>query len=374
MSREPLFKISDAGLFCPRGAFYVDPWGKVATAVITHAHADHAVKGSRVYIAAEPGRQVLWSRMGQHAKIESLQFGESIDLNGVKVSLHPAGHILGSAQVRAEYKGEIWVISGDCKVAPDATCGSFEPIRCHTFVTESTFAQPIFHWEPQQETFAKIHQWWRENQAKGHASFVYAYALGKAQRLLAGLDGSIGPVFAHRDIESVNVLYRQSGVSLPDARIPNSGMTVDEWGKSLILQPPSGRWSQGFPHLGHFATAFASGWMVLPESCHSRRVNHGFALSDHADHGELISAVIATGAERVFVTHGYIDEFVQELKSLGFDAVPMRTPRCRRPPKIPQSTTAGPTNSIDETAIPPAARITTSSPTDAGLFGISTPV
>ena len=177
MSRDPLFKLSEAGLFCPRGAFYVDPWGAVSTAVITHAHADHAVKGSRRYFTAEPGRRVLWSRMGQHAKIEPLAFGQSVDLNGVKVSLHPAGHILGSAQVRAEYKGEVWVISGDYKVAPDATCAAFEPVRCHTFVTESTFAQPIFQWEPQQATFAKIHDWWRSNQALNRASFLYSYAL-----------------------------------------------------------------------------------------------------------------------------------------------------------------------------------------------------
>ena len=338
MLREPLFKISEAGLFCPRGAFYVDPWAPVATALITHAHGDHAVKGSRRYVTAESGQWVLWSRMGQHSKIEPIPFGESIDLNGVKVSLHPAGHILGSAQVRAEYQGEVWVVSGDYKVAPDATCAAFEPIRCHTFVTESTFAQPIFQWEPQEVTFSQIHDWWRANQAANQASFLFAYALGKAQRLLAGLDPSIGPIFAHRDIESVNELYRKSGVNLPAVRIPNDGMTGDEWGRSLILQTPSARWSQAFAHLGNFSTAFASGWMMLPNATHERRVHNGFALSDHADHRELLGAVAATGAERVLVTHGYIDEFVGELKSLGYDAVPMRTPRCRRPPKVPGQT------------------------------------
>lgn len=334
MSREPLFKLSEAGLYCRQGGFYVDPWGAVATAVITHAHGDHAAKGSRRYLTAEPGRIVLWSRMGQHARIEGLPYGESVDLNGVKVSLHPAGHILGSAQVRAEYKGEVWVISGDYKVAPDGTCAPFEPIRCHTFVTESTFAQSVFHWEPQEKTFEKIHEWWQANQANGQASFLFGYALGKAQRLLAGLDQSLGPVFVHRDIESVNALYRQSGSALPLARVPNDGMTVEEWQRALILQTPSARWSQGFAHLGHFSTAFASGWMCLPGACHARRVHQGFCLSDHADHGELLSAIVATGAERVLVTHGYIDEFVAELKGLGFDAAPMRTKRCRRPPKI----------------------------------------
>ena len=333
MSSEPLFKISEAGLFCPRGAFYIDPWAPVARAVITHAHGDHAVKGSRQYVTAESGKWVLLSRMGQHAKISGLQFGQSVDLNGVKVSLHPPGHILGSAQVRAEYKGEIWVISGDYKVAPDVTCAAFEPIPCHTFVTESTFAQPCFQWEPQEITFSRIHDWWRANQAQNQGSFLYAYALGKAQRLLAGLDSSIGPVFAHRDIESVNILYRKSGVNLPSARVPNDGMTREEWDRSLILTTPSARWSQGFPHLGHFATAFASGWMMLPDAAHERRVHEGFALSDHADYRELLGAIASTGAERVLVTHGYIDEFVSDLKSRGYDASPMRTPRCRRPPK-----------------------------------------
>jgi putative mRNA 3-end processing factor len=261
-------------------------------------------------------------------------------LNGVKVSLHPAGHILGSAQVRAEYKGEVWVISGDYKVASDATCTTFEPVRCHTFVTESTFAQPIFQWEPQETTFGEIHEWWRANQAMGKASFVFAYALGKAQRLLAGLNQSIGPVFVHRDIATVNELYRQSGIELPSSRVPNDGMTLAEWERSLILQTPTARWSQGFPHLGHFSTAFASGWMILPDAPHERRVHNGFALSDHADHRELVGAIAATGAERILVTHGYIDEFVTELKTLGYDAIPLRTPRCRRPPKIPAQPTS----------------------------------
>jgi putative mRNA 3-end processing factor len=273
--------------------------------------------------------------MGQHAKVEAFPFGQSIDVNGVKVSLHPSGHILGSAQVRAEYKGEVWVISGDYKVAPDTTCHAFEPVRCQTFVTESTFAQPLFQWEPQEVTFAQIHDWWLANQAQRRASFVFAYALGKAQRLLAGLNQSIGPVFVHRDIDAVNDIYRNSGISLPAARVPNDGMTVSEWEQSLILQTPTARWSQGFPHLGHFSTGFASGWMMLPDAAHERRVHNGFALSDHADHRELLETVAATGAERVLVTHGYIDEFVAELKQLGYDATALRTPRCRRPPKVP---------------------------------------
>ena len=337
MSRVPLLRLTNSGLYCEQGGFYVDPWSPSACAVITHAHADHAVKGSRRYLTAEPGRLILQHRMGPRAAIEGLAFGQSLDLNGVKVSLHPAGHILGSSQVRVEHRDEVWVVSGDYKVAPDATCAAFEPVKCHTFITESTFAHPYYHWEPQAETFAQIHEWWRENQSRGKACFLYAYSLGKAQRLVAGLDPSAGPVFAHPWIEEMNSLYRASGVALPDTR-PLNEITAADWPRAMILLPPSARWEVSFPVHGHYSTAFASGWMVLPNGPAERRVEHGFALSDHADHDELLQAVAATGAERILVTHGYIDEFVTALKSRGYDATPHRTPRCQRPPRVPEAT------------------------------------
>ncbi len=334
---SPLLRLTNAGLYCERGGFYIDPWSPAAKAVITHAHGDHAVKGSRQYLTAEPGRLVLQHRMGAGAKIDGLAFGETVDLNGVKVSLHPAGHILGSSQVRVEHHDEVWVVSGDYKVAPDATCAAFEPVRCNTFITESTFAHPHYHWEPQADTFAQIHDWWRENQQHDKACFLYAYSLGKAQRLMAGLDHSIGPVFAHPWIEEINALYRQSGVPLPETRTPQSGVTRDEWSRALILLPPSVRWEVGFPIMGNYSTAFASGWMTLPDGPAQRRVHRGFALSDHADHDELLAAVAATGAQCILVTHGYIDEFVTELKSLGYDALAHRTPRCGKPPRVPET-------------------------------------
>lgn len=334
MSRHPLLRLTNAGLYCDRGGFHIDPWNPVLRAVITHAHGDHAVKGSHRYLAAESGRRVLQHRMGPRAVIDGLPFGEPLDLNGVRVSLHPAGHILGSAQVRVEYRDEVWVVSGDYKVAPDPTCDPFEPVRCHTFLTESTFAHPHYRWEPQSVTFVAIHEWWRGNQALGHASFLYAYSLGKAQRLVAGLDQSTGPVYAHPWIEDMNALYRDSGVALPPTRRLND-LTAEDWPRALILLPPSARWDLGFTPLGHYGTAFASGWMVLPDETAKRGVDRGFALSDHADHAELLQAVTATGAERILVTHGYIAEFVTTLKSHGFDAVPHRTPRCQKPPQVP---------------------------------------
>lgn len=341
MSRVPLLRLTNAGLYCEHGGFHIDPWSPCAYAVITHAHADHAVKGSRRYLTAESGRLILQHRMGSHAAIETLPFGTPLVVNGVKVSLHPAGHILGSCQVRVEYRDEVWVVSGDYKVAPDATCAPFEPVKCHTFITESTFAHPFFHWESQSETFAEIHKWRKKNRYCGKACVVYAYSLGKAQRLVAGLDHELAPVFAHPWIESMNEIYRESGSSLPLTR-PLTDLTIDNWPGAVILLPPAARWHAAIPNLGHYATAFASGWMTLPNGPADRRVESGFALSDHADHDELLKAIADTGAERILVTHGYITELVAELKSLGYDAEPHPTIRCKRPPRVPSTPAAPP--------------------------------
>lgn len=309
----------------------------MARAVVTHAHGDHAVRGSRHYLAAATGQLILQHRMGQRAQIQGLAFGEKVNLDGIEVSLHPAGHILGSSQVRVECKGEVWVVSGDYKVAPDATCDPFEPVPCDTFITESTFGDPHYHWSPQAETFAEIHDWWCENQSQGRASLLYAYSLGKAQRILAGLDSSIGPVYAHPTVEQNSEFYRQSGIALPPARILGDGLLIADWPRSLILMPPAARWEKGLSFHGHYSTAFASGWMVLPDEAGKRGVERGFVLSDHADYGELLGAVAATRAERILVTHGYIEEFVATLKSRGYDASPQKTPHCKRPPVVAKS-------------------------------------
>jgi len=337
MSREPLLRLTSAGLYCSRGGFHIDPWSPVACAVITHAHGDHAVRSSRKYLTASTGKLILQHRMGPRAQIQSLAFGEKLNLDGVEVSLHPAGHILGSAQVRVEHKGEVWVVSGDYKVAPDPTCDAFEPVRCHTFITESTFGHTHYHWAPQSVTYATIHDWWRGNQSTGRASLLYAYSLGKAQRILAGLDSSLGPVYAHPNIEEMNHLYRQSGIALPATRGWNDASLATDWTRSLILMPPASRWEKGLAFHGHYATAFASGWMVLPDEPGKRGVEQGFALSDHADYDELLGAVAATTAQRILVTHGYIDEFVATLKSRGYDASPHKTPRCKKPPVVAQA-------------------------------------
>ena len=198
-----LLKVTARGLYCAAGDFYVDPCMAVDFAVTTHAHSDHARPGSRHYLTAAEGEGVLRERLGPRARIESVPYGQRTVRNGVTISLHPAGHILGSAQVRVEYRGEVWVVSGDYKTEADPTCADFEPVRCHTFITESTFGLPIYRWRPQAEIFDGINAWWRANQLAGRTSVVFAYSLGKAQRVLAGVDPATGPIFVHGAVEVV---------------------------------------------------------------------------------------------------------------------------------------------------------------------------
>jgi putative mRNA 3-end processing factor len=277
----------------------------------------------------------LQQRLGPQAVIQPVDYGQTLDFFGVRVSLHPAGHILGSAQVRVEHEGEVWVVSGDYKVAADPTCMPFEPLRCHTFITESTFGHPMFAWEPQANVFQQIHDWWRGNQGRGEASLIYVYSLGKAQRLLSGLDAGQGPIFVHSQIDGINRHYQTAGVNLPPARCLTADFPLEEWQRAVVLLPPCERWSPNFICRGPYRTAFASGWMTLPNGPQQRRVDKGFALSDHADHREILETVAATGAETVLVTHGYIDVLVDVLQTKGVAASPHRTPRCQKPPVIP---------------------------------------
>jgi putative mRNA 3-end processing factor len=236
------------------------------------------------------------------------------------VSLHPAGHILGSAQVRLERQGEIWVVSGDYKVAPDATCRAFEPVRCHLFLTESTFGLPIYRWAPQEDVFRRINRWWRSNQEKGQASVLFGYALGKAQRLLAGVDASIGPIFTHGAVELFNRVYRETSVPLPPTQHVADAPKGTDWSRALIVAPPSAQGTPWLRRFGTVSTGFASGWMQIRGTRRRRAADRGFALSDHVDWTGLLDTIRATGAERVWVTHGYSAIVVRYLRELGWDA------------------------------------------------------
>jgi putative mRNA 3-end processing factor len=315
-----LFRTTDHGLYCEAGGFHVDPWLPVDRALITHAHGDHARWGSRSYLAARAGERVLRTRLGPDANISTVEYGEPIAINGVRVSFHPAGHILGSAQIRVEHRGEVWVASGDYKTEPDPTCTPFEPVRCHTFITESTFGLPIYRWTPQAEAFHEIRTWWRANREAGRASIIFAYALGKAQRVLAGLVDADGPIYTHGAVERLNQDYRASGIALPPTTSATSQPRGHDWSGALVVAPPSAGGSPWVRRFGMLSTAFASGWMRIRGTRRRRSVDRGFVLSDHVDWPALLGTIAATGAERVFVTHGYREPLARWLTEHGIDA------------------------------------------------------
>ncbi|WP_435017388.1 ligase-associated DNA damage response exonuclease [Tundrisphaera sp. TA3] len=317
---------TDRGLYCAAGDFFVDPWRPVPRAVITHAHADHACWGCERYLTSAEGANVLQVRMGRDAVIDAIPYGSSVDQGGVRISLHPAGHILGSSQIRLEHRGEVWVVSGDYKVEPDLTCTTFEPVRCHTFVTESTFGLPIYRWQEQREIFDEVNAWWRSNKEEGKASLLLGYSLGKSQRLLSGLDPSIGPIYAHGAVEKLNRAYRASGIDLPPTSYAGAAGRGKSWAGAMIVAPPSAHgtpWSRKFAPV---SAGIASGWMTIRGARRRRAVDRGFILSDHVDWPGLLSAIDATGAERVLVTHGYTAVVVKWLREKGIEAgiVPTR--------------------------------------------------
>lgn len=320
-----LLEHTSRGLYCAAGDFYIDPWRPVERAVITHAHADHARPGHAHYLAAAEGESVLRTRLGLNVSMETLRYGEIRELNGVKVSLHPAGHVLGSAQVRIEHRGEIWVVSGDYKLDYDPTCVPFEPVKCHTFVSESTFGLPIYRWRPHAELFAGVNTWWKANAEAGRTSVVFAYAFGKAQRILMGVDAGIGPIVVHGAVEALNRGYRASGVALPETRMVSDLDAKADYGRALVVAPPSAQGTPWLKRFGDYSDAFASGWMAIRGAKKQRNVDQGFVISDHADWPSLQRAIEASGASRVLVTHGQVPVMVRYLRERGLDADALET-------------------------------------------------
>ena len=312
------------GLYCPPGDFFIDPWRPVDRAVITHAHGDHARTGHQRYLAAAPGASVLMHRLGP-VSLELLPYGESTAINGVRVSLHPAGHVLGSAQVRIEHLGQVWVVSGDYKLEPDPTCVAFEPVRCHTFITESTFGLPVYRWPRPQEVFDDINAWWRANAEEGTASVLYGYSFGKAQRMLAGVDAAIGPIVCHGAVETLNAAYRASAVTLPMTRRATDVTDKQILRRALVIAPPSAQSTPWLRRFGTYSDGFASGWMQLRGARKRRGIDRGFVLSDHADWPALLHTIEATRAERVIVTHGYVAVLVRWLEQRGVQSSAFET-------------------------------------------------
>ncbi len=356
------------GLYCPPGDFYIDPWLPVDRAVITHAHADHARRGHAHYLASAAGAGVLRARLGD-ITLQTLAYGERVVHHGVTVSLHPAGHVLGSAQVRLEHGGRVWVASGVYFVAGHAhdvrednpTCAPFEPVRCDCFITESTFGLAVYRWQPQRDVFAEIAAWWQANAAAGRASLLLGYSFGKAQRLLAGVaaagaagEAGLGPIVVHGAVEPLNRAYREAGVALPATQLVGEVRDKASLKRALVVAPPSVHGSAWARQFGDFSDAFASGWMQLRGARRRQAYDRGFVLSDHADWPGLQRAIAATGAERVIVTHGYEAVMVRWLREQGLQAGSFRTQYGDDALDDPATATATP--AIDTLSLPdPAA-------------------
>lgn len=325
MVTTPLLKFTDKGIYCAHGKFYIDPWKPVKNAIITHAHADHARWGSYQYLATPQSEAIMRYRLGKEIRLQTLSFGKSLSINGVSVSLHPAGHIIGSGQVRVEYKGEVWVVTGDYKLADDGVSTPFEPVKCHTLITECTFGLPVFNWPSQEKIFSAINGWWRENAEQGKASLLMAYSLGKAQRIFKHLDRSIGPVYTHGAIFNTNeVLQPQSDFDLSSTFVTKEVKKM-QLKNAIIIAPPSAINSSWSKKLRPYSLGIASGWMALRGARRRRAADRGFVLSDHADWKELNQAIQLSGAENIITTHGYTDIFTKWLREQGYNAMQEKT-------------------------------------------------
>lgn len=321
---QALITFTEYGLFCQPGNFYIDPWLPVDKAIITHAHSDHARWGSKEYLCHRGCKPLLELRLGA-GNYQAAEWGDIIYVNGVRVSLHPAGHIIGSSQVRLEYQGETWVFSGDYKTEDDGISGAFEPIRCHSFITESTFGLPIYDWEPQEKIYDDMRSWVQGNRESGFASILIAYSLGKAQRVSVCLSAITEKIYAHGAIANAQEILRQSGFNLPSLTRITPETPREELKGAIILAPPSADGSTWMRKFQPYRTGICSGWMQVRGNRRRRNADAGFALSDHADWKGLLQAVRETGAEKIFTTHGFQSAFSRYLNDQGLKAYEVKT-------------------------------------------------
>jgi putative mRNA 3-end processing factor len=319
-----LISFTDKGLYCEQGNFYIDPWKPVETAVITHAHSDHARSGHGHYLCHHQSKSLLRSRLGEN-DYQSAGWNEPVTRNGVRVTLHPAGHIIGSAQVRVEYKGEVWVISGDYKTVDDGISGTFEPVRCNTFITESTFGLPVYQWKPQEMIYEDMRQWVNSNKSEGYSSVFQAYSLGKSQRLLQALKDYEGKIFVHGAVWQIQQALQADGWKFPHVERITADIPVNIRKGSIFISPSPVEQTVVEKLLGPYRTAACSGWMQVRGNRRRGNNDAGFVLSDHADWYGLLSAIEATGAEKVYVTHGFQSVLSRYLNEKGISADEVRT-------------------------------------------------
>lgn len=316
--KTPLLQFTPKGIYCEQADVYLDPWRPVDKAIISHGHADHSRWGHQKYITHHKNVPIVQHRLGD-VNISGKGWGETFKVNNVKFSLHPAGHIVGSSQIRVEHKGEVWVFTGDYKIEDDGLTTPFELVKCHTFITECTFGLPAFQWRPQQEVFNDINQWWAQNKSEGKTSVLFGYSLGKAQRLLKHLDTSIGKIYTHGAVENMTEVLRPL-VDLPPTHLITKDTKKDELLGNIVVAPPSAHGSTWIRKMVPYVTATASGWMAFRGARRRRAIDKGFVLSDHCDWNGLLQTVEATGAEKIICTHGYTDIFSKYLQELGYDA------------------------------------------------------
>lgn len=314
--KNKVLELRKEGIYCPAGDFFVDPRGNVERALITHAHSDHARPGHSTYLCSDKCNPLLKLRIGEHSLINSLPFGKKIKIGKATVSFHPAGHILGSAQVRVEVGGQVWVVSGDYKPQADQTSEPFELVKCHGFISECTFGLPVYRWQPEQIIHQQINQWWSENAEEGRTSLLFAYSLGKAQRVLAGLNHDIGQIYVHSAVFPFLEHYRKAGVKLPEVIKIKKGQEY-QFDQSMVIAPPAvedSTWTRKFRTA---RKGFASGWMAIRGARRRRNLDRGFILSDHADWDGLLEVIRATEAEEIKVTHGNGDALTKYLGEQG---------------------------------------------------------
>ncbi|MEM1224740.1 MAG: ligase-associated DNA damage response exonuclease [Planctomycetota bacterium] len=320
-----MLEVNPNGIYCSAGDFYIDPWKPVPRAVITHGHSDHARSGCRRYLSAKPGEPILRSRLGSDAEMDLVDYGETRTIGGVGISLHPAGHMLGSAQIRLEYRGQVSVVTGDYKLQSDQTCADWEPVPCDLLVTESTFGLPIYRWPEPDDVQRQINDWWRRSAESGKCAILYGYAVGKSQRLLSGLDASIGPIYTHGAVEKGVEAYRRAGVELPKTQLVSDQPAKHDWAGSMVLAVPSAHGTTWMRRFRVVSTAMASGWMAVRGQRRRRSVDRGFVLSDHVDWPGLMTAIDASRASKIWVTHGTADVVARYLQSSGVDAQVLKT-------------------------------------------------
>ncbi len=324
-----LVELRPDGLYCAAGDFHIDPWQPVPRAVITHGHGDHARAGMGEYHCTDETLPILRWRLGEQRYVAHA-YGEAFELNGARVSLHPAGHVLGSAQIRVEAGGAVWVVSGDYKRQPDPTCAPFEVVPCDVFITEATFGLPVYRWPETPDVVAEIVDWRRQCARRGEAAVLFCYALGKAQRVLTELAARDDardepPPLLHGAIAAGVEVYRGAGVAMVATEAVSEQRTRDGHAGRLVLAPPS---AMGTPWLRRFRRAqqgFASGWMRIRGNRRRRNFDRGFVISDHADWPDLLRTIEQTGARRVIATHGDTDALVRVLVERGVAAEALRT-------------------------------------------------